>query len=134
MKYRPKPVETNAWQFTGTNWDEIRDIVGSHYVDADAVRVNFIPVEEQWVDIPEGIVALVWVAPSHQWAGVKTGDYIVEDSDGDFYPCDRQIFERKYEPVKEMNVEVNVSRGVITADEIGRAVGERIQQSRRFRG
>jgi hypothetical protein len=121
LKYRPKPVTTNAWQFTGTNWDEIRWVVGSHYVDVDAERHNFIPVEEQWVDIPEGIIALVWVAPSHQWAGVKTGDYIVEDSEGDFYPCDRQIFEKKYEPYG--------GSGVITSDNVAL---KQIQQSRRF--
>lgn len=134
MKYRPKPVTTDAWQFTGTNWDEIRSVVGSHYVDVDAERSNFIPVEEQWVDIPEGIVALVWVAPSHQWAGVKTGDYIVQDSEGDFYPCDRQIFEKKYESSEEVRVEVNLQSGVVTAEQISRAVGNRIQQSRRFQG
>lgn len=129
MKYRPKPVTTDAWQFTGTNWDEIRAVVGSHYVDIDAQRHNFIPVEEQWVDIPEGIVALVWVAPSHQWAGVKTGDYIVQDSEGDFYPCDRQIFERKYELI-----ETNTQGGVVTSAQIAKEVGRMIQQSRRFRG
>lgn len=132
MIYRPKPVTSNAWQFTGTNWEEIRSVVGKHHVDVDAERSNFIPVEEQWVDIPEGIVALIWVAPSHQWAGVKTGDYIVQDSEGDFYPCDRQIFEKKYEPAQE--VKVNLQSGVVTAEQIKRAVGQSIQQSRRFRG
>jgi hypothetical protein len=122
LKYVSKPVVTDAWQFTGTNWDEIKSVTGDHKIDVDAYRSNFIPVEEQWVDVPEGIVALVWVAPSHQWAGVKTGDYIVQDYQGDFYPCDRQIFERKYE-------ELSTNGEVITSSN---ATLKSIQQSRRF--
>ena len=123
MQYRIKPGRINAWQFMGTNLEEIQSIVGIHWVDVDAYRENFIWADEQWTDIPEGIVALVWVAPSHQWAGVKTGDYIVQDSEGDFYPCDRQIFEKKYE-------EIPSGGGVVTSDQMAL---RSVQQSSRFR-
>ncbi|QWT29961.1 hypothetical protein SEA_TUNATARTARE_69 [Streptomyces phage TunaTartare] len=133
MRFVAKPVETNAWQFDGNNWGLIKSVVGHHQIDEDAYMDNFIRVEEMWVDIPEGITALVWVEPSKQWAGVKPGDYIVEDADGNFYPCERSIFERKYDPVVSQKVEINVS-GVVTTEQISRAVGNRIQQSRRFQG
>jgi len=120
LRYRANPVTLNAWQFDGSNWDEIESVVGSHLIDVNAERSNFISADSQWVDIPAGIVALVWVAPSHQWAGVKAGDYIVEDSEGNFYPCDKEIFERKYSPM---------ATGVIVSDDM--AI-RHIQQGRRF--
>ena len=132
MRYRAKPVETDAIQFTGENWAEVNEFAGTHWVDIDVYHDNFIPVEEMWVDIPEGIVGVVWVEPSQQWAGVKIGDYIVRDLEGDVYPCEKSIFERKYEPI-EMKVEVDLQGGVVTAEQINRAVGRSIQQSRRFR-
>ena len=30
----------------------------------------------------------------------KAGDYLVEGIEGELYPCDASIFERKYEPVE----------------------------------
>lgn len=121
MKYVGKPVEIDAWQFDGRNWDEIRSVTESHQIDSDTYMDNFIHVEEMWVEIPEGIVALIWVEPSKQWAGVKIGDYIVQDADMNFYPCERTIFERKYAPK---------SGGVITSDQMAL---QAVQQSSRFR-
>ena len=178
MKYVANPVTLEAWQFDGDNWGEIQSVVGERKIDIDAYMSNFIDVREMWVDIPAGIVALVWVEPSKQWAGVKPGDYIVKDSAGDFYPCEKSIFERKYSsdtdlwkntdkkitlyfkksgnvmmyvetetegsggivPSKESIFnEINASYpefqgGVVTAEQIYRAVGRSIQQSRRFQG
>jgi len=132
VKYVARPVETEAIQFTGKNWAEVDEFSGNHQIDTNAYLNNFLPAEEMWVDIPEDIVAIVWVEPSKQWAGVKIGDYIVRDAAGDVYPCEKTIFERKYEPV-EMKVDVNV-QGVVTSEQIKKAVGQSIQQSRRFRG
>ncbi|QOI67468.1 hypothetical protein SEA_BEUFFERT_67 [Streptomyces phage Beuffert] len=133
MKYRAKPVETDAIQFDGENWAAVNEFAGTHWIDIDVYMDNFIPVEEMWVDIPEGIVGVVWVEPSKQWAGVKVGDYIVRDLEGDVYPCEKSIFERKYKPV-ENKMEVSLQGGVVTAEQINRAIGHSIQQSRRFQG
>jgi len=133
LRYRAKPVETEAIQFTGENWDDVRKFSGTHWIDIDVFMENFLHAEEMWTDIPDGIVGIVWVEPSKQWAGVKIGDYIVQDLEGDVYPCERTIFERKYEPA-EITVEVELGDGVITAEQINRAVGHSIQQSRRFQG
>jgi len=134
LKYVARPVETEAVQFTGENWQEVNEFVGEHQIDEDAYMANFIPVWEMWVDIPDGITALVWVEPSKQWAGVKNGDYLVKDSAGDFYPCDKTIFEAKYTPLNPtVEVNANVGGGVITASQIEKAIGRSIQQSSRFR-
>lgn len=116
------PKQIDAWQFDGDNWGEIQYIVGERPVkdNPDFYIKNFDDVREYWTDIPSGIVAVVWVEPSQQWAGVKPGDYIVQDDLGYFYPCERGIFERKYSPA---------SPGVITSQNMAL---KRIQQGRRF--
>lgn len=125
MQYRPKGnVITNAWQFDGDNFAKIQDIVGKRkapYNEGYSID-NFDHANSYWVDVPPGIVAVVWVEPSKQWAGVSAGDYIVEDAKGFFYPCEKSIFEGKYEKVPETG-EVITSQNVALKS---------IQQGRRF--
>lgn len=124
MKYRPKSnIVTDAWQFDGNNFGEILDIVGKRNVDLDAYIDNFIEVEEMWVDIPPGIAALVWVEPSKQWAGVKAGDYIVQDSEGYFYPCEKTIFEKKYEEFPNTGEVITTSNVALRSIQQGRRFG-----------
>jgi hypothetical protein len=122
LRYKTKPLEIEAVQFYDGNFGEIQRFVGKRQVDVDHWIEAFDDVRNWWVDIPTGIVAVVWVEPSKQWAGVKDGDYIVKDSNGDFYPCVNDIFEMKYEPIE--------SGGAISS----RETSNRIQQSRRFQG
>jgi hypothetical protein len=136
LRYTVKPGEINAWQFDGDNFGEIQAVVGERPVkdNPEYYIKNFDDVRQYWVDIPDGITAVVWVEPSQQWAGVKPGDYIVQDADGNFYPCEKSIFERKYEPVHAVNIDVNFQDGAVTAEQINRSIGHSIQQSRRFQG
>ena len=120
MKYKAKPIEMDAIQFDGDNFGEIQSFVGTRQIDDNYFIEAFDDVRNWWLDIPNGISAVVWVEPSKQWAGVKPGDYICQDIHGDFYPCEKDIFESKYEPIT----------GVITT----RDFTDRIQQSRRFNG
>ncbi|AXG66187.1 hypothetical protein SEA_ANNADREAMY_67 [Streptomyces phage Annadreamy] len=133
MKYKSRQVDIDAIQFTGENWNEVEQFAGTHWIDIDVYMTNFLPAEEMWVDIPEGVVAIVWVTEDKLWAPVRVGDYIVKRSEDNVYPSRQSYFEEKYEPA-EMKVEVNLQGGVVTAEQINRAVGHRIQQSRRFRG
>lgn len=130
MKYVAKPVEMEAIQFDGDNFGEIQAFVGMRKVDVDHYIDSFDDVRNWWVDVPQGITAVLWVEPSQQWAGVKPGDYICQDIKGDFYPCVKDIFENKYEPKQDVKVEVNFRGDVISS----RDFAERVQQSRRFRG
>lgn len=121
MQFEAMPVKTEAIQFTGDNWEEVKAFSGRHQVDVDFYMDNFFPAEEMWPDVPEGIVGIIWVEPSKIWAGVRIGDYIVIDSEGFFYPCKKEIFEAKYRPVR--------AGSVITSDSVAL---KSIQQSSRF--
>lgn len=87
-RYKKKPIEIEAIQFTGNNWKMIE------YWSADSVYVRGteLPDEqkemEMSVDTLEGQVR------------AKVGDYIIKGIRGEFYPCERTIFEESYEEVK----------------------------------
>lgn len=136
MKYRTKPFEIEAVVFDGDNFGEVQSFVGKREVkDTPGYFIdNFDDAREYLVDIEPGISAVVWDYLHQTWVGVRPGDYIIKGMKGEFYPCDPEVFTSKYEPVQEMKVEVNLQGGVVTAEQINRAVGHRIQQSRRFRG
>lgn len=76
-RYRKKPVEIEAVQWTGENWQEIKDFAGSD-VSFDGRLYVFTLEGTLKVDI---------------------GDYIIKGVKGEFYPCKPDVFERTYEPV-----------------------------------
>lgn len=92
MRFRTKPFEIEAVQFTGENFDEIHEVFPS---------VEFYPVEEEdRVDDPD-ILGQVFDELHSTWVGVKRGQWIIKGQKGEFYPCDPEIFEAKYEAVSE---------------------------------
>jgi hypothetical protein len=124
LKYRTKPFEIEAVRFTGDNWQELQAFTGKRENSFDFDQDIFSHVEEYWPDPEPEIVAVIWDFLHQTWVGVRSGDYIIKGMKGEFYPCDPQVFEAKYEAIKESNV--------VTAEQISRAVGHSIQQSRRF--
>ena len=81
MKFRKKPVEVEAVQWTGENLFEI---------------CNFCPpvAGERQVD---GII----VIPTLEGKMISTpGDWIIKGVAGEFYPCKPDIFEQTYEKVE----------------------------------
>ena len=76
-RYRKKPVEVEAVQWTGENWQEIKDFAGSD-VSFDGRLYVFTLEGTLKVDI---------------------GDYIIKGVKGEFYPCKPDVFEKTYEPV-----------------------------------
>jgi hypothetical protein len=81
MRFRKKPVEIEAVQWTGKNADEIR-----RFMDTD--HLHFSDYERIEIDTLEGRV----------YAAV--GDWIIKGVKGEFYPCKPDIFEMTYEEVK----------------------------------
>lgn len=87
-RYRKKPVEIEAIQWTGSNQAEIADFMGTSPVfeDApdgsargDAVRLRTIHGDDAWA---------------------RPGDWIIpEIAAGRFYPCKRAVFEATYEEI-----------------------------------
>lgn len=110
-RYRKKPIEIEAVQFTGDNDEDIAKFMKDHDfirgVDT-ASTVQGIPVEYyDYIEIPtlEGKMKAV------------RGDWIIKGVKGEFYPCKPDIFDETYEFVdgrqKLPNTECPVCHGVL---------------------
>ena len=77
-KYRKKPVEVEAIQWTGTNYDEVKEFCGS--------EVIFDLFHHQiFIETLEGDMR------------ASDGDFIIKGVKGEFYPCKPDVFEKTYE-------------------------------------
>lgn len=91
MKYKTKPFEVEAIQWTGKNIDELVEFAG--------VNFELIPIEErEYSDDPDATAAILDDIHS-TWRLVLDGQWIIKGSKGEFYPCDDEEFRSKYEPV-----------------------------------
>lgn len=79
--YRKKPIPIEARQYTGDNFLELQDWSNGH-------------VERSIYD-DDGI--LVYSLEGPMW--FNEGDYIIKGIRGEFYPCQKDIFEETYEKV-----------------------------------
>ena len=80
MRYKTKPVEIEAIQYTGDNGTEI-------------LHFMFPDIEEDATAFDETIKTLE--GEMH----ASKGDYIIKGLKGEFYPCKPDIFEMKYESI-----------------------------------
>lgn len=78
MKYRKKPVEIEAIQWTGNNGSEIETFIEGNF-DNTLSYPNIRTLE--------GVMK------------VDIGDYVIKGVKGEFYPCKPDIFEMTYEAV-----------------------------------
>jgi hypothetical protein len=84
-KFRKKPVEIEAIQFTGDNVQEIWDAFGAAGI--------YGPTEKN----PN---YLILITVHGDEAPARSGDWIIPDGKpGTFYPCKPDIFASTYEPV-----------------------------------
>lgn len=81
-KYRKKPIEVEAVQWTGENEDEVREFSPAAHIDA-ALGVTCLAI-----DTLEGRMM------AHH------GDWIIKGGAGEFYPCKPDIFRATYEAVE----------------------------------
>lgn len=95
--YKSKPVDIEAVRFTGKNFKEIQDFVGVREVEPGWEICNFCPAGTYVAWDDKDIVAEVYDKLHSSWVGVKAGQYIIKGSKGEFYPCDPEVFENKYE-------------------------------------
>ena len=86
MKYRKKPVVINAMQWTGSNWEEVRQWIRT-----------LVP-EEAGVSCLKGVVTIDTLEGRMT---ASKGDFIICGIQGEFYPCKPDIFEATYEAVVE---------------------------------
>lgn len=84
MKYRKKSIVIEAIQYTGDNYKEVCEFVGSE------LKTPLIMREpgELIVETLEGNMI------------TKVNDYIIKGIHGEFYPCKPDIFDKSYESIE----------------------------------
>lgn len=82
-KYRKKPVEIEALQWTGDNRDEIWKFCSMAYFNTDVATGDL----SLMVQTLEGSMQ------------ASVGDYIIKGVKDEFYPCKPDIFELTYDKV-----------------------------------
>lgn len=93
MKYRKRPVEVEAVQFMGFDYDSGRVILSKRpewLVCEFGQKVLFF-------DKPDTLT-IKTLEGDHR---ASIGDYIIKGVQGELYPCKPDIFEQTYEPVSE---------------------------------
>lgn len=78
MRYKTKPCEIEAVQWTGENLTEILRFANT-----------------QNIDITSGVLIIKTLEGNMV---ASTGDYIIRGLRGEYYPCKPDVFHAKYEP------------------------------------
>jgi hypothetical protein len=86
MKYRKKPIEIEAIQFTRINWDEIKEFTNN--------TAHTISIEKR---INGKCTCIIPTLEGQHIA--NEDDYIIKGVQGEFYPCKPDIFEQTYEKI-----------------------------------
>lgn len=84
MKYRKKPVVVEAVQWNGNNHKEVIDFAENKI----------------WFDA----LGNIWIATLEGDMVAKKGDYIIKGVQGEYYPCEPDIFEETYEELEYLNI------------------------------
>lgn len=81
-KYVKRPIPIEAIQWTGDNFDELEDFAGSNV----------------WVE--DGYLFVMTLEGAFKSKN-KVGDYLIKGIKGEFYICEKKIFEESYMTVEE---------------------------------
>jgi len=81
MKFRKKPIEVEAIQYTGENKNEIKEFVGDCYMG-------------DW----RGDISIHTLEGNMK---ISIGDFIIKGIRGEVYPCKPDIFKETYDEVDE---------------------------------
>lgn len=87
MRFRKLPVEIEAVQFTGENWNELTTFFGTKSGDRSGVWQSH--VDTLRIKTLEGIMV------------ASKGDWIIRGIAGECYPCKPDIFAKTYEAIVE---------------------------------
>lgn len=96
MRYRKKPVEIEAVQWTGDNQREMFDFLTDGQCKDDYMTAYG---ENFYIDhnkVRGGLI--IRTLEGEHIASI--GDYIIRGIKGEFYPCKPDIFEKTYEAVE----------------------------------
>jgi hypothetical protein len=82
-RYRKKPVEIEAIQWTGDNYEDVCSFVG-------------LELEEEY----SGSLQILIIETLEGTMRADKGDFIIKGIKGEFYPCKPDIFQATYDIVK----------------------------------
>ena len=82
---KKKPVVIQAVQWNGYNVDEI---------------TSFTEDNARFITVDSGDIPVLFIKTLEGDMRAQVGDYILRGIRGEFYPCDRGIFEEVYEEVE----------------------------------
>lgn len=87
--YRKKPVVIEAVQWLGNskNEENVQELL------------DFMQIEELVLTVRNGITYILIETLEGTMEG-KPGCYVIKGVKGEFYPCDKEIFEQTYEEVE----------------------------------
>lgn len=81
-KYVKKPIPIYAVQYTGNNFDELLDFAGNDVYEVDG-----------WI--------YIHILEGEMKMANKVGDYLIRGIRGEYYFCEKTIFEESYEEVAQ---------------------------------
>lgn len=98
-RFRKKPVEVEAVQFTGDNWADMHDFTG-HSEDE---KGQFDIFAEVTPFVLSGIcyAAILWNQKSFSWERVALNAWIVKNEQGEFSTYSENAFANIYEKVSD---------------------------------
>lgn len=91
MKYRKKPVEIEAIQWTGSNEEELAAWAG------DCATFTNYTYKKAFMDYTPGNDRLIIINTLEGKMIGHIGDWIIKGVHGEFYPCHKEIFDETYE-------------------------------------
>jgi len=92
QRYRKRPVEVEAVQWTGENLEEIEAFSPSSWFGCPD------RIAREYVMSGHEIPMSLWVRTLEGEHRASIGDWIIKGVQGEFYPCKPDIFEATYEP------------------------------------
>lgn len=94
-RYKTKPCEIEALEYTGNNLKEVLAFMGK-------VNIDYLPKsnieEEKWYEYCSDIRENgLYINTLEGDMLASIGDYIIKGLRGEFYPCKPDVFNKKYE-------------------------------------
>lgn len=122
-RYRKKPIEVEAIQYTGDNEREIADFMN---VPIPALQTRVDAVLRADGDYRKNCHILINTLEGTMTANY--GDYIIKGVRGEFYPCKPDIFDETYEIVEDEVKPRSYTKGILKLPEISDADKEAIRK------
>jgi len=92
-KFRKRPVEVNAIQWTGKNLDEITEFLEEKAIKNSVSSGYNFYLDYQKVD---GGLVIKTLEGEHI---ASIGDWIIKGVNGEYYPCKPDVFRDTYEAI-----------------------------------